>query len=252
MKKFILFILLFSILSCKGQTESKEVVSSFEYLTEEILKTKSKKELRLLRNEVFARKGHVFKSEDLIEYFNKKAWYKPNPNISLSFTEKESSYTSKIKTLEEVENDYSIVNCINYYDHNNSKVYPLSGSRIENDELPNGLIDIELSHNSLKPQIKEILFDGSIFNLDCLNPNKYRFIITAYPNQNLHSYLVIGDLIEIKKLYGSFGPYDNHKEYDFVLNHKDLEITIEDWERDKKVSTKVEKYKLTDTGLVKL
>jgi hypothetical protein len=86
--------------------------------------------------------------------------------------------------------------------------------------------------------------------LNCTEENNYRFIITAYPNENLHSYLVIGNLIEIKKLYGDFGPYDNFESYDFVLDHKDLEITIENWQRDKKISTRVEKYKLTDQGLV--
>ncbi|MBU2997490.1 YARHG domain-containing protein [Cellulophaga baltica] len=73
MKKIILFTLLCSILSCKGQIEKEEVVSSFEYLSEEVLKTKSKEELGLLRNEVYARKGYVFKSKDLNDFFKKKA-----------------------------------------------------------------------------------------------------------------------------------------------------------------------------------
>ncbi|WP_407264351.1 YARHG domain-containing protein [Tenacibaculum maritimum] len=41
------------------------VTSSFEYLSEEVLKVKTKEELRLIKNEIFARKGYVFKSEDL-------------------------------------------------------------------------------------------------------------------------------------------------------------------------------------------
>ncbi len=58
--------------------------------------------------------------------------------------------------------------------------------------------------------------------------------------------------ISYKKLYGSFGPYDNHQEYNFILDHQDLEVTIEDWQRDQKINTRVEKYKLTDNGLLKL
>lgn len=36
-----------------------------------------KSELRLMRNEIFAAHGHIFKSEDLKEYFSKQLWYKP-------------------------------------------------------------------------------------------------------------------------------------------------------------------------------
>ena len=36
-----------------------------------------KSELRLMRNEIFAAHGHIFKSGDLIAYFSKQLWYKP-------------------------------------------------------------------------------------------------------------------------------------------------------------------------------
>ncbi|WP_062055735.1 YARHG domain-containing protein [Aquimarina longa] len=256
MKKLLLVLIILCIcISCKGQTESKPEtsVATFKYLSDKELQSKSAEELRFLRNEVYARKGYVFKSDEFNQYFKTKSWYKPNSNISLTLTDQENTYISKIKNLEKkVDDNSSIVNCIDFYHVNNSKVYPLSGAKIENEDLPNGLIDIELSHNNLKPDIKEILFDGSIFNLNCEENYNYRFIITAYPNENLHSYLIVGNLIEIKKLYGSFGSYDDHQEYDFVLDHKDLEITIESWQRYKKISTSVEKYKLTDQGLIAL
>lgn len=34
-------------------------------------------ELRIIRNEIFARKGYIFKSNDLKNYFESKKWYKP-------------------------------------------------------------------------------------------------------------------------------------------------------------------------------
>ncbi len=34
-------------------------------------------QLRLMRNEIFARYGYIFKSDDLKEYFSKKIWYAP-------------------------------------------------------------------------------------------------------------------------------------------------------------------------------
>lgn len=39
-------------------------------------------ELRLKRNEVFARRGRVFKSDDLRAHFGKQPWYKPDPAYS--------------------------------------------------------------------------------------------------------------------------------------------------------------------------
>lgn len=37
----------------------------------------SPNELRLLRNEIYARKGYRFSSQDLMEYFHNFEWYKP-------------------------------------------------------------------------------------------------------------------------------------------------------------------------------
>jgi len=52
----------------------------------------SVKELRLFRNEIFARYGYKFKSTDLQEYFSKFDWYKPkydNVDKYLASTDKE-------------------------------------------------------------------------------------------------------------------------------------------------------------------
>jgi hypothetical protein len=46
-------------------------------LTEDDIKGFSKQELRVLRNEIYARHGHIFKSKDLRDYFSAKDWYKP-------------------------------------------------------------------------------------------------------------------------------------------------------------------------------
>jgi len=51
-------------------------------LTKEDLRGKSKGMLRLMRNEIFARYGRPFASEDLHQYFTKKSWYKVNPDYS--------------------------------------------------------------------------------------------------------------------------------------------------------------------------
>jgi hypothetical protein len=46
-------------------------------LTESDLQGMSKQELRILRNEIYARHGRKFKSEDLQVYFSAQSWYQP-------------------------------------------------------------------------------------------------------------------------------------------------------------------------------
>lgn len=53
---------------------------STQILTEDDLLGLSKQELRILRNEIFARHGYIFKSQDLRGYFSTKDWYKPQYN----------------------------------------------------------------------------------------------------------------------------------------------------------------------------
>ena len=47
------------------------------YLTEDDLEGLTSEELRLARNEIYARHGRMFLSEDLQEYFDEQSWYEP-------------------------------------------------------------------------------------------------------------------------------------------------------------------------------
>lgn len=49
--------------------------SNTEYLTDEQVSCLTKEQLRLARNEIFARHGYIFKDEELKEYFSSKSWY---------------------------------------------------------------------------------------------------------------------------------------------------------------------------------
>jgi len=53
---------------------------STRLLSEEDLSGLSKQELRILRNEIYARHGYIFKSQDLRNYFSAKDWYRPQYN----------------------------------------------------------------------------------------------------------------------------------------------------------------------------
>jgi len=46
-------------------------------ITERDLQGLSKSNLRILRNEIFARHGYIFTSKDLQDHFSAKEWYKP-------------------------------------------------------------------------------------------------------------------------------------------------------------------------------
>lgn len=71
-------------------------------LREDYLWGKSPYELRVMRNEIFARYGLIFKSEDLKAYFSSKKWYKPiYKNVDSYLTEIDRI---NIKTISDFEN----------------------------------------------------------------------------------------------------------------------------------------------------
>jgi len=51
-------------------------------LTADDLANLSLAQLRIARNEIYARHGHRFKSADLADYFSKKSWYQPSADES--------------------------------------------------------------------------------------------------------------------------------------------------------------------------
>ncbi len=56
------------------------LVAPDRVITETELQGRSKAELRVMRNEIYARHGRVFQSPDLNAYFTAKPWYKQNTN----------------------------------------------------------------------------------------------------------------------------------------------------------------------------
>ena len=61
-------------------------ITSSRLLTEEDIKGKTKHELRIMRNEIYARHGYIFKDPILRDYFMQKSWYKPT-TISVTFND---------------------------------------------------------------------------------------------------------------------------------------------------------------------
>ncbi len=70
--------------------------SASEYITDADLDRLSPKELTYARNEIYARRGYVFKSSELNEYFLSQPWYEPDESVtidSLSKIENENAAT---------------------------------------------------------------------------------------------------------------------------------------------------------------
>lgn len=93
------------------QREIQKVISSmtpgmYPELSERRIKDSeiqgaSKHDLRLMRNEIFARHGYIFKSPDLREYFSGYDWYKPRyDNVEDRLSEIEKYNIELIKKYE--------------------------------------------------------------------------------------------------------------------------------------------------------
>ena len=66
------------------------------------LENKDAWELRIMRNEIYARHGYIFKLPELNEYFMKQSWYKPvSEDVTNSLTPIEKENIELIKRYEE-------------------------------------------------------------------------------------------------------------------------------------------------------
>jgi len=75
---------------------------STEEITDETLGAMFAEDLRVLRNEVYARHGRVFKDPELQKYFEAQAWYKANPEFKDDqLNEIEAKNLQKIRDAEE-------------------------------------------------------------------------------------------------------------------------------------------------------
>ncbi len=81
--------------------------SDSRYYTEDELKDLSQEDLRYARNEIYARHGYIFKSEDLWSYFWKRSWYEGTVDSEdfddSVFNEYEEANLRTIESLEQGE-----------------------------------------------------------------------------------------------------------------------------------------------------
>ncbi|MCL5246914.1 YARHG domain-containing protein [Cellulophaga sp. 20_2_10] len=77
-------------------------------IPESYLKTKSRWGLSLLRNEIFARKGFLFKDGDIKDYFDKEGWYQPQEGIEITLNDIEEENVRLIKMYEQQRIDRAV------------------------------------------------------------------------------------------------------------------------------------------------
>lgn len=66
-----------------------------------------KQELRIMRNEIYARHGYSFKKKDMREYFDAQEWYMPmHTDIRTNLTEVEKKNVTLIRRYEDYAADY--------------------------------------------------------------------------------------------------------------------------------------------------
>jgi hypothetical protein len=67
----------------KEKSSSLEALdTSNRLLQDSDLRGLSRESARLMRNEIYARHGYIFRSEDLRQHFGAKSWYRPNRAFS--------------------------------------------------------------------------------------------------------------------------------------------------------------------------
>jgi len=70
-------------------------------MSEEDIANLTKRQLGLARNEIYARHGYIFKSQDLQKYFSSKSWYHPDHSFDGSLNEVEKENVNFIKARED-------------------------------------------------------------------------------------------------------------------------------------------------------
>lgn len=82
------FALIFVIIMANSNCGFAQSRPDQYLLSKQYLWGKTTSELRIMRNEIFAQYGYIFKSEDMLHYFDQQKWYTPlHDNVDAYLTE---------------------------------------------------------------------------------------------------------------------------------------------------------------------
>jgi hypothetical protein len=75
--------------------------ASIRYLSQGELGGKSCMDLKIMRNEVYARHGYIFNTPEMKSYFQKQSWYRPqSPEVTRQFSAVEARNVQTIRDQE--------------------------------------------------------------------------------------------------------------------------------------------------------
>jgi len=84
-----------------GAIKGRYPEGSIKMLVASDLANINKEELKIMRNEIYARHGYIFKTDDMKNYFNRQSWYLPQfDNVENLLTPTEKSNVIFIKKFE--------------------------------------------------------------------------------------------------------------------------------------------------------
>lgn len=114
--------------------------SSSDSIREQSLFVLSKEQLRLAKNEIYARHGYIFKDEELKTYFEGKSWYVP-ANEVVQTNQLNKSERLNLELISRLENpgaDYFAIQFMNYieYELEDADYYKYSLIEIDEDNIP--------------------------------------------------------------------------------------------------------------------
>ena len=184
----ISFIFLWSAAGYAGEYLIKD--SDIMIIQADTLEGKSKSFYRYARNEIFARKGYIFKDSELALFFKHQSWYQPVEKTSVELTEIEDKNVSLFKSLEAI-SKFEFCEILYKYDFNDYPLFYL-GYGDEN----------EMRYNR-RPYGKFILLDkGYKWLLDCSS------VPVEYLQDNKLSEIVLYDQRALKKAQIEFTDID--------------------------------------------
>lgn len=111
---FCIILWVLSIVSLHGQGQYMH--ASKRMLSADDLDGMTKQELKIMRNEIFARYGYKFKTPDMQEHFASQSWYQPTvTDVSRRLTPIEKKNIEFIKSFEDHGSDKSSKNKASFY-----------------------------------------------------------------------------------------------------------------------------------------
>lgn len=139
----------------------------------EILKYCLSSEIRILRNEMFARKGYIFKDTFLNSFFKRESWYKPQFHSvdSIVFSHEEKILLDSLIFYEKLNKNLTI-------DSIHSRVnQTLISSFLKNEFVNRYIIKRFVDHYS-------VMTANKILHYDTLDNNYYHFVFNTWDGSN--------------------------------------------------------------------